>query len=335
MYFSQLATMAILSKALRLVVRVVDVLYCGVVVQATNANGETFYFVIEKFPQNSKQGTKPVDDAPATEAWPDRSNVDMDEALAYWVSPSENNADGTRKGGAFAKANFSLNGIPIGAKLEVEILENTAFNTVVMVHCGDAEPFKAFACATPSPQYAVDTFIMCLHLGILFIRLIKRAAAGPDYPSAWAIIGGFLNGGLSVAQGRAAELREEGGIVIGDNRVIVIDLGERNARGREPRYMPFSYMNSAGEIVTFGCERGSTANAVMHFVIPKDTTQLPRLAKATDEDEVVKGEWMPVADFLAKSNDPAAGDYVAWMDHQACARDAVQKLQEELKIKLM
>ena len=308
-------------------VEVVDVIYCGVVVKTTYG-GKTIYFAIELFPQNAKQGTKPVSHLDATEAWPDRSNVNMDEARAYWISSTEKNADGSRKGGAFAEANLSLKGIPIGAELNVEIIQNTDINTVVMVSNGDAKPFKAFACAKPSPQFAVDTYIMCRYQGELHIRVIKRQAAGPDYPGAWAIIGGFLNGGHTVTQGRAAELEEEGGIVIGDNRVIVIEMGERNTPGREPRYMPFSYENTDGELITFGCERGSTANAVVHLVIPKDPCQLPRLAKATDEAEVVKGEWMPLPDFLAISNDPASGDYVAWRDHQAGARDAADLLRQ-------
>jgi len=306
---------------------VVEVLYCGVVVKATYG-GKTIYFAIELFPQNPKQKTKPVSHLDATEVWPDRNNVDMAEARAYWISSAENNADGSRKGGAFAEGNFSLKGIPIGAELKVEIIKNTDINTVVMVSYGDMVPFKAYACATPSPQFAVDTYIMCLHQGELHIRVIKRAAAGPDYPGAWAIIGGFLNGDHTVAKGREAELEEEGGIVIGDNIVKVIEMGERNTPGREPRYMPFSYKNAAGEIITFGCERGSTANAVVHFVIPKDTTQLPRLAKATDDAEVVKGEWKLLSDFLAISNDPADGDYVAWLDHQAGARDAADLLRQ-------
>lgn len=306
---------------------VVDVIYCGVVVKITY-DGKPMYFVIELFPQNPKQKTKPVSQLDAIQTWPDRSNVNMDDLRAYWISSAENNADGSRKGGAFAEGNFSFKGIPIGAKLTVEIVENTKINTIMMVSYGDMVPFKAYACATPSPQFAVDTYIMCLHQGELHIRVIKRADAGPDYPCAWAIIGGFLNGGQTVTQGREAELKEEGGIVIGDNIVKVIEMGERNTPGREPRYMPFSYKNAAGEIITFGCERGSTANAVLHFVISKDTTQLPRLAKATDEAEVVKGEWKLLSDFLAISNNPADGDYVAWLDHQAGARDAADLLRQ-------
>lgn len=306
---------------------VVDVFYAGVVVKTT-IDEKPIYFVIELFPQNAKQGTKPLSHLDAIESWPVRSNVDMADALAYWTSNIEKNTDGSRKGGAFAEANFALKGIPIGAKLKVEIIQNTEINTIVMVSHGDAAPFKAYACARPSPQFAVDTYIMCRHRDNIYIRAIKRAPAGPDYPGAWAIIGGFLNGGQTVEQGRMAELKEEGGIVIGDNIVKVIEMGERNTPGREPRYMPFSYKNAAGEIITFGCERGSTANAVVHFVIPKDTTQLPRLAKATDEAEVVKGEWKLLSDFLAMSNNPADGDYVAWLDHQAGARDAAELLRQ-------
>lgn len=321
--------MPVLSKLTKLTVVVVDIIYCGVIVKAINEEGKSYYFSIEKFPQNTKQNTKPVDDTGATEDYPDRSNVDMEEAKTYWTSAVENNADGKRKGGAFAETNFSLKGIPIGAELEIEIVETTSINTVVMVRNGNAEPFKAYACANPSPQYAVDTYIMCFHDSNLYIRIIKRAAAGPDgpdYPNARATVGGFLSGGMTVAQGHAAEQQEEGGIVIGDNTVNVIELGERNAPGREPRYMPFSYLNAAGEIVHFGCNRGSTAHAVVHFVIPNDTTQLPRLAKATDEAEVVKGEWKILSEFLNISNNPADAEHVAWIDHQAGARDAATLL---------
>jgi ADP-ribose pyrophosphatase YjhB (NUDIX family) len=307
---------------------VADIIYCGVIVKAINDKGEFYYFSIEKYPQNTKQNTKPVDDTGATEEYPERRNVNHGEALDYWTANIEKNADGTRKGGAFAKANFSLKDIPIGATLNVEILKNTDYNTTVMVRHGDAEPFEAYACAKPSPQYAVDTYIMCFYKGQTYIRLIQRAKAGPDYPNARAIPGGFLNGGMTVDQGRAAELQEEGGIIIGNNVVKVIELGERNAPGREPRYMPFTYRNAAGELITFGCERGSTANAVIHFVINKDG-KLPRLAPGTDEDEVevVKGEWVLVNEFLSWSNDPASDDYVAWMDHQDGARAGIEKLE--------
>ena len=328
--------MPVLSKLSKITVVVVDIIYCGVIVKATNPDGSHYYFAIELWPQNAKQNTRPVDDKPTPMKWPDRSNVVKAEAEAYWVAPIMNNANGTRKGGAFALANLGLRpkgkdvGIWIGSVLEIEILDNTDFNTQVMVRHGEAEPFKAFACATASPQFAVDTYIICRHKGKLYIRVIKRAAApGPDYPEGYATIGGFLNGGMTVEAGRASELSEEGGIIIGDNRIIVIELGERNTPGREPRYMPFSYLNASGELITFGCERGSTADAVIHFVIPKDKTQLPRLAKATDEAEVVNGEWVPVDEFLSWSNDPTAPEhYVPWIDHQAGARDAVAKLTE-------
>jgi ADP-ribose pyrophosphatase YjhB (NUDIX family) len=318
--------MPVLPKLTKITVVVADIIYCGVIGEAINEEGKPFYFSIENYPQNTKQNTKPVDDTGATEAYPDRSNVDHEKALSYWISNDKNNADGTRKGGAFAKANFSLKCIPIGATLNVEIIKNTDYNTTVMVRHGDAA-FEAYACAKPSPQYAVDTYIMCLYKDQMYIRLIQRAKAGPDYPNAWAILGGFLNGGMTVDQGRAAELQEEGGIIIGNNVVKVIELGERNAPGREPRYMPFTYRNAAGELITFGCERGSTANAVIHFVISNDPSQLPRLAKATDEDEVVKGEWVLVNKFLSLSNDPASDDYVAWMDHQDGARAGIEKLE--------
>ena len=329
---------------------VVDIYYCGLVVRATYENGKKFYFAIELYAQNSKQKTKPVDDTPATQDWPDRSNVNMDAALVYWTSAVEKNADGTRKGGAFSAANFSLKGIPIGAELSIEFDKATEINHEVKVRYGDAEPFTAYACATPSPQCAVDTYIIWFNkcTGKLYIRAIERAAAGPDYPKAWAIPGGFLNAGMTVDQGRAAELKEEGGIVVGNTRVREFELGERNAPGREPRYELFSFENAAGEIVHFGVKRGSTAHAVVHFVTvaseDKDSTQLPRLAKATDEKEVVGGQWMLLSEFLAMSNNPtgaadaagaagAAGaadhKYVAWLDHQAGARAAADLLVEK------
>ena len=307
---------------------VVDIIYCGVIVMQVNPDSTIRYFAIEKFPQNPKQNTMPIDDATAAMTeYPDRSNVDSDKALAYWVANITQNADGTRKGGAFAKANFSLNGIPIGAELEIEVVKHNPHNTEVMVTYGSAEPFKAFAVDRPSPQYAVDTYIMCEFDGKLMLRVIMRAAAGPDYPNGRAIIGGFLDDAKTVAQGRANELKEEGGILIGDNHVWVIELGERNDHGREPRYMPFTYVDDDGQIITFGCERGSTANAVIHFVINKDDI-LPFLAFGTDTKEVINGEWVPLRDFLTYSNDPTAEKYVPWMDHQKGARDAAKLLVE-------
>jgi hypothetical protein len=340
MYTFYLLQMPNLPHCITIECKVVDLMYCGVVVDATNSRNEKFNFAIELFPQNDKQNTKPVDDTKATEAYPDRSNVVMAEALAYWISAKAYNADGTPKSGSFAEANLSLKKIPIGAILYVTIVNNTKINTEVMVQYGDDAPFKAYACAKPSPQFAVDTYIICLFNGELYIRLIQRAAAGPDFPSAWAIIGGFLDGGMTVDQVRLNEMMQEGGIVRGDNRVIVIELGERNEHGREPRYMPFSYMNRDGKKVTFGCERGSTANAALHLVIPNDASKLPHLAKATDEAEVVKGEWVKVKEFLKWGNNPAnivAGHpYVAWRDHQKGALAAVEKLCElklvELKL---
>jgi hypothetical protein len=323
--------MPVLSKLTKITVVVADIIYCGVIVKAINEKGEFYYFSIEKYPQNTKQNTKPVDDTGATEEYPDRSNVDNDEALlAYWTANIEKNADGTRKGGAFAKANFSLNSIPIGATLNVEIIKNTDYNTTVMVRHGDAA-FEAYACAKPSPQYAVDTYIMCVYQSIPMLRIIERAPAGPkgpDFPDGLAIVGGYLNGGMTVDQGRAAELKEEGGILIGENRILVFDLGERNEHGREPRYMPFSYLNGSGQVITFGCDRGSTANAVIHFVIPNDDTKLALLADGTDTKEVIKGKWVPLSEFLAYSNDPAADKYVPWMDHQKGARAAMEMLIE-------
>lgn len=314
---------------------VVDMIYCGVVVEATNAEGETFYFAIELFSHNTKQNTKPVNTTTASEAWPDRSNVNMAEALAYWTSPVEKNADSTRKGGAFAKANFSLNGIPIGATLNIEVLENTDFNTVVMVNHnhGDEKPFKAFACSKPSPQRAVDTYIMCMFMGVLYIRIATRAAAGPDYPNGSCVPGGFQDAGLNEALARKKENDEEGGVPLAGNIIMPVELGERNAPGREPRFMTFSYTNSDGEIVEFGCVRGSSANAVVHFVISEaDPTQLPKFANPTDGKEIVGGTWMPVDEFLAMSNNPAERPYAPWKDHQAGARAAVDELK---KLKLV
>lgn len=322
-------------------VEVADIIYCGVVVKYTNPKGGVQYYSIEKFPQNPKQQTQSLEstDDIITE-YPDRTNVDNDEVLAYWVANSEKNGDGSRKGGAFAKANFSLNGIGIGEQLEIEILKHNPHNTEVMVRRHGAEPFKAFACTKPSPQFAVDTYIMSVYIGKLYVRLIKRAASGPtssvgipgsisasgpDYPNGWAIIGGFLDGAKTVLQGRENELREEGGILIGKNLVSVIEMDERCERGREPRYMPFSYVNAAQQVVTFGYERGSFANSVIHFVNSHDGS-LPRLSLATDTDEVIKGEWILLSEFLAYSNDPAADRYVPWMDHQKGARDAAELL---------
>lgn len=323
--------MANLLEAGKLIVEVVDIIYCGVVVKATNAEGKTFYFAIDRYPHNIMQDTKPVDTTTAPEAWPDRSNVDMDAALAYWIARVEKNANGTRKGGAFAEDNFSLKGIPIGATLKLEIIKNTDIDTVVMVHYGELAPFQAYACSIPSPQRAVDVYTIAIVNNNVYIRVVTRAPHGPDYPGADCTIGGMLNGGCTVKAVIAAEMREEGGVVLGDNLVRMFYLGERNDPGRDPRFMPFTYLNPEGAIVEFGCNRGSSSDAVVQFVIPNVSTVFPWLAKATDTKEIVGGTWMPIEDFLVMSNDPAETHYVAWTDHQAGARAALEKL-EKLKL---
>jgi len=104
--------------------KVVDMGYCFALVQATTLNDKqtSFSFSVETYPQNSKQKTKQVN----ISATPERRRKELlyREALAHWVNHVKDNADGTRKGGAFAEKNLSCNNIPIGAEVKITVIEN-------------------------------------------------------------------------------------------------------------------------------------------------------------------------------------------------------------------
>jgi ADP-ribose pyrophosphatase YjhB (NUDIX family) len=311
-------------------VKIVNITYCGVIAEYTFGD-KTYWFSMEKFPQNPKQNTLPPQDIERKPDF-DLTGFTHDEALAYWVSAYLYNADGTRKGGAFSAANFGLHpAAQLNTELFAKVTATSAHNITLELTALDDVTFKAYACHNPSPQYAVDTVILTIHKGQFYVRVIKRAAAGPDYPNGFAIIGGFLDGNKTVEQGRNQELTEEGGNVIGMNRTWEYFLGERNEDGRDPRYKPFTYTTSDGDMVTFGYDRGSTAHAVAHVVVPcEPSDDLPKLAKATDTAEVVGGVWFTVDEFLAMSNDPADQQYVPWIDHQKVVKYAVEYVTTKL-----
>jgi hypothetical protein len=313
--------------------KIVNIIYCGVIAVYTFGEN-TFWFSLEKFPQNPKQNTLPPQDIERKPEF-DISGFTHEEALAYWVNHTMNNSNGTRKGGAFSAANFGLHTTAtINSELFARVIAISGHNITVELTNPNGDTFKAYACHNPSPQYAVDTVILTINKGQFYVRVITRAAAsasGPDYPNGKAIIGGFLDGNKTVEQGRNQELTEEGGNVIGMNRTWEYFLGERNEDGRDPRYKPFTYTASDGKMVTFGYDRGSTAHAVTHVVIPcEPSDDLPKLAKATDTDEVVAGTWFPIDEFLKLSNDPADLHYVPWIDHQKVVAYAVEYVTTKL-----
>ena len=313
-----------------LTVKIVNIIYCGVIAVYTFGD-KTYWFSLEKFPQNPKQNTLPPQNIERKPDF-DLSGFTHDEALAYWIDPTLNNADGTRKGGAFSAANFGLHtAATLNSELLARVTATSGHNITVELTAPNGETFKAFASHNPSPQYAVDTVILTINKGQFYVRVITRAAAGPDYPNGKAIIGGFLDGNKTVEQGRNQELTEEGGNVIGMNRTWEYFLGERNEDGRDPRYKPFTYTASDGSLITFGYDRGSTAHAVAHVVVPnKPSDDLPKLANATDTAEVVGGAWIPCDQFLKMSNDPADADYVPWIDHQKVVKYAVDYVTTKL-----
>ena len=315
----------LLEKGENLTASVANNYYCG----AKFVCGD-YVFSAEKFGPNPKQKTTPPQEIKRTTDI--IVGVEPSAATAYWVKKEMNNADGTRKGGAFAESNFSLYGVPLGAELNFTVGDTTPYCTEIVVNYyttlkGERVEVnkKAFAVHDPSPQYAVDVYIITFVGGKLYIRLVKRNSLGPDYPDGWCIIGGFLNAADFVEKSLQSEITEEGGKVIGINKLIELFLGLRNKHGRDPRYMPFTFTDTSGSVVKFGLDRGSTAHAVVHFVESLNG-ELPKLLKATDFEEIVSGRWVEVVDFIAMSNDPLQPEYIPWMDHQEGCKDAITLL---------
>lgn len=304
--------------------------------------GLNYVFSIETFPQSDTQETIPpqatpvVDtDIPILENPPTR-----DEALEYWSSNTEKNADGTRKGGIFGSANFGLCGqIFLGDEIGFTVLETNYKCTIVQINSYSNDKssmackIKAYACQTPSKQAVVDTPNIVIMNDIFWVFVIARGLPKPtvDYPSTDKVKsiaiagGGFINGNQTVQEAHDAETEEEGSKTTKDHVMKIITLPPRTAGFEEPRYCKFSFIGADGTIKKFGIDRGRINNIQVRYF--GQLPELPTMYKAKDKTEVMAGFWMPVTEFIALPNDPTIpeGKYVPWVSHQAIIHDAVDK----------
>jgi hypothetical protein len=320
--------------------------------------GKSYVFSVETFPQADSQKTLPVQDTPIEHegalpltpkpvlAYEDNSTdttiPTKAEALAYWTSNVERNADGTRKGGIFGAANLGVAGdIFIGDEIMFNVIENTAKNTHIQIDVINtcACNIKAYACQTASPQAVVDTpnFVLVDALMYVFViarGLLSKSQGKVDYPStdttqSIAIAGGgFVGGNQTVQDAHDAETTEEGAKAKDAVVMQTFNLPQRTDPAEEPRYCLFSFTTPEGITKRFGVARGSTNNIQVRYF--GELGSLPTMYKATDKKEVMAGFWMPVEEFLDLSNDPTTTDakYVPWVAHQAIVRDAVAAIQE-------
>jgi len=305
--------------------------------------GKSYVFSVETFPQADSQKTLPVQDTPIENKDDSADTIPTKaEALAYWTSNVDCNADGTRKGGIFGSANLGVVGeLFIGDEIMFNVIENTAKNTSIQIdvinNC--ACNIKAYACQTPSPQAVVDTpnFVLVDALMYVFViarGLLSKSQGKVDYPStdttqSIAIAGGgFVGGNQTVQDAHDAETTEEGAKAKDAVVMQTFNLPQRTDPAEEPRYCPFSFTTSEGITKRFGVARGRTNNIQVRYF--GELGALPMMYKATDKKEVMAGFWMPVEEFLDLSNDPTTTDakYVPWVAHQAIVRDAVAAIQE-------
>jgi hypothetical protein len=263
-----------------------------------------------------------------------------EEALAYWISSVQLNADGTRKGGIFGSANLGIRGEAfIGDVINFDVVENTNKNTIIQVNSIETSTgtiscdHKAFACQEPSRQAVVDTPNFVTTSGFLWIFVIIRglftkSQGKVDYPSTDVTEsvatagGGFIDGNQTVAQAHDAETEQEGAKAKSASVMKTIVLPTRSDCSEEPRYCLFSLIGEDGTVKTFGMNRERVNHIQARYF--GELPELPIMYKATDKTEVLAGFWMPVDEFLAISNDPnTKGRYVPWIAHQAFVRDAV------------
>jgi hypothetical protein len=313
--------------------------------------GSNYVFSVETYPQADSQKTQPIQASPVSDeeiakltASP---TITKNEALTYWTSNADMNADGTRKGGIFGSANFSLGGgdIFIGDTIYFDIIRNTHKNTEIQIDAittadsksSQACNIKAYACQNVSPQSVVDTPNFVLVDTIMYVFVIARGLLSKtlgkvDYPStdttqSIALAGGgFVGGNQTVQDAHDAETTEEGANAKDAVVMQTFNLPQRTDSCEEPRYCPFSFTAQDGTIKTFGMMRGRTNNVQVRYFGSIDT--LPTMYKATDKTEVMAGFWMPVKDFINLSNNPitAEGKYVPWIAHQAIVREAVAEI---------
>jgi len=321
--------------------------------------GLSYSFSVETYPQADSQKTEPVQYKPLTPnpvedtkiSNNDNKNPTKGEALAYWISNVELNADGTRKGGIFGATNMGLAGdIFIGDSIHFNVIENTNKNTIIQITAIESTlssgrnsimacNIKAYACQDVSSQAVVDTPNFVFVNAIMYVFVIARCLLSKtqgkvDYPStdttqSIAIAGGgFIGGNQTIQDAHDTETTEEGAKA--KNAVVMqtFNLPQRNDPTEEPRYCTFSFNTPEGITKNFGMARGRTNNVQVRYFGEIDA--LPTMYKATDKKEVMAGFWMPVEDFLDLSNDPITTDakYVPWVAHQAIVRDSVAAIQE-------
>lgn len=313
--------------------------------------GLSYIFSVETYPQADSQKTLPVQNTPVDPETDPRKATNpptKEEALAYWTSNAQLNADGTRKGGIFGSMNLGLAGsVFIGDTINFDVIENTHKNTSIQINSienaetksASACNIKAFACQDVSPQAVVDTPNFVSISGVMYVFVIARGLFAKsqgrvDYPStetteSIAIAGGgFVGGNQTVQAAHDAETEEEGAKAKDATVMQTFNLPPRSDPTDEPRYCPFSFLSTDDVFKTFGILRSRTNNIQVRYF--GELATLPTMYKATDKKEVMAGSWMTVEDFLDLSNDPKTTDkqYVPWIAHQSIVRDAVAEIKK-------
>jgi 8-oxo-dGTP diphosphatase len=126
----------------------------------------------------------------------------------------------------------------------------------------------------PRPALTVDVAVF-VRGAPLVVLLIQRAE--PPFAGGWALPGGFLEQGETVAAAAARELAEETGIEAGDLRL----LGVYSAPGRDPRGWTVSVAYVHELDAELAVQGGDDAAAARWFAVD----QLPPLA--FDHAEIV------------------------------------------------
>lgn len=311
--------------------------------------GSNYVFSMETYPQADSQKTQPIQASAVSDEEIAKQSasptITTKEALTYWASNADMNADGTRKGGIFGSANLGLGNIFIGDTIYFDVIGNTHKNTEIRIntiitadgYSCQACNIKAYACQNVSPQSVVDTPNFVLVDTIMYVFVIARGLLSKtqgkvDYPStdttqSIAIAGGgFVGGNQTIQDAHDAETTEEGANAKDAVVMQTFNLPQRTDSCEEPRYCPFSFTAQDGTIKTFGIMRGRTNNVQVRYYGSMDS--LPTMYKATDKTEVMAGFWMPVKDFINLSNNPntAEDKYVPWIAHQAIVREAVAEI---------
>jgi 8-oxo-dGTP pyrophosphatase MutT (NUDIX family) len=305
--------------------------YCAFSMLITLPNGTQKAVYVQKFPPAAGTTIPNMDKA----STPNELKVDpvsKETLISFWQSPASKQVNGLWKGGAWGQNNLVttdttwLTGAFIGSVITVQPIANgiIKFNVgkpfaegsaiiagsegkALSCHCElNGQIYSCYVTDQIMPQYANDVLFIYRSPSGDKIKLLKRGT-GPNVDMPARMMPGageHMEPGSDVKM-KSSVLRavnEEIGLPQETlDQCYLLDLGNFNTPGRDPRYWHYAAIQD-GATIEFGMDRGSTSHGfVLYF--PGPSEKEPVEGNPLDSEEVNKKWWHPLDQVLAISDD--------------------------------